>query len=268
MSTAFKIIDGDGHIFERDEEINPYLDPKYQSEDGFKNASFFPGIDGWRRGSAGGHVDATAWTAFLDQAQMAGTFLYPTTALGFGFARDPQWSAVLARAYNDHVADLYLKRDPRLKAVALLPVLDPGVAADELRRAVGELGMSGGLLPAVGLRQAYGESVFDPIYEAAQSLWRTRKPTSASSSGPPGEGATCERVISSSRTRITLSSRFRATTPCPGMTCSYGRYLWTTRTPIIFRSAAARSAARPASASETRFLPCRATALTTITPKS
>ncbi len=169
--TELPIIDADGHIFERDEEIHPSLDARFQDEQSFRNSSFFPGIDGWRRGGVGGgHVDAAAWLDFLDRTRLAGTIVYPTTALGFGFCRDPEWAAALAGAYNRFVAERYGKADGRIQAVGLLPLLDPEAAATELRRAVTELGLVGGLLPAAGLRRPYGDRAFDPLFEAAQEL--------------------------------------------------------------------------------------------------
>jgi len=122
MANNLPIIDADGHIFERDEEMHPYLEVRFQDEESFRNASFFPGIDGWRRGGVhGGHVDAAAWAGFLDRAGLAGTIVYPTTGLGFGFCRDPEWAAAVAKAYNRFVAECYLKVDSRIQAVALLP---------------------------------------------------------------------------------------------------------------------------------------------------
>lgn len=166
-----EIVDADGHIFERDQEIHPYLPRKYQDAASYQNSAFWPGIDGWRRGGLrAGHIDAAAWAKFLDDAEISGTVIYPTAALGFGFSRDPEWTIALARGYNDFVSDRYVKQDSRLKAVAVLPVHDPVAAATELRRAVGELGMVGGLLPAAGLRIPYGHSAFDPMYQAAQEL--------------------------------------------------------------------------------------------------
>lgn len=166
-----EIIDSDGHIFERDEEIHPYLPKEYQDPLSFKNSAFFPSIDGWRRGGLrGGHVDAAAWGTFLDEAEISRAVIYPTAALGFGFGRDRTWAIALARGYNDFVADRFMRVDQRLTAVALLPVQDPLAAADELRRTVNELGMVGGLLPAVGLRIPYGDRAFDPLYAAAEEL--------------------------------------------------------------------------------------------------
>jgi len=44
-----KIIDGDGHIYERDEDLIPYLRGKYP-EDTLRTYYLFPTLDGWRRG--------------------------------------------------------------------------------------------------------------------------------------------------------------------------------------------------------------------------
>ncbi|MEK7214845.1 MAG: amidohydrolase family protein, partial [Chloroflexota bacterium] len=172
------IIDSDGHIFERDSEIQPYLGEGYQ-HDHLLNFPFFPTLDGWNRGALGapsaerlaiGHPDAAAWVSFLDAYGLAATVLYPTAGLGAGFIKSPAWFIDLARGYNNYVHDRFLKASPRLKAVAMLPVLDPKAAAAELRRAVKELGMVGGLLPSIGLRLPYGDAAFDPLYAEAQAL--------------------------------------------------------------------------------------------------
>ncbi len=165
------IIDGDGHVIEFDDQIIPYLTHKYP-EDSLRNYYLFPTLDGWRRGMAGRPLgyDAAGWGTFLDQAKIDATVLYPTTALAFAFAKDPVWAADLAHAYNNWVADSFLRQDSRLKAVAVLPVQDPQAAARELRYAVEELGMVGGLLPTPGLRIPYGDRAFDPLYHEAESL--------------------------------------------------------------------------------------------------
>ena len=43
-----KIIDGDGHLYERDEDIIPYLQGKYPEET-LRTYYLFPTLDGWRR---------------------------------------------------------------------------------------------------------------------------------------------------------------------------------------------------------------------------
>ena len=165
-----KIIDGDGHIYERDEDIRPYLQGKYP-EEMLRTYYLFPTLDGWRRGIPHGGTATTpqagrsSWTP-----RASAVVLYPTLGLAFAYARDPDWATDLARAYNDYVYDHFLTRNARLKAVALLPVQAPKAAAAELRRAIHELGMVGGLLPTPGLNVGYGDTCFDPLYEAAQAL--------------------------------------------------------------------------------------------------
>lgn len=178
MSQVDGIIDGDGHVFERDDELQPYLGEQYQY-DGLRNFPFFPTLDGWNRGALGArtagtrslpHPDAGEWVQFLDEHAMSATVLYPTAGLGAGFLKDAVWFADLARGYNDFLYDQFLKRSNKLKGVAILPVVDPQAAAVELKRAVQELGMVGGLLPAVGLRAPYGDVRFDPLYRQAEAL--------------------------------------------------------------------------------------------------
>jgi hypothetical protein len=166
-----KIIDGDGHLYERDEDIRPYLQGKYP-EEMLRTYYLFPTLDGWRRGipPRGHRYDAAGWTQFMDDMGISESVLYPTLGLAFAYARDPEWAADLARAYNDYVYDHFLTRNARLKAVALLPVQAPRAAAAELRRAINELGMVGGLLPTPGLNVGYGDPGFDPLYEVAQAL--------------------------------------------------------------------------------------------------
>lgn len=113
---------------------------------------------------------AQIWLDFLDQAGIALTVLYPTSGLACGFIRDPEWAVALTRAYNNWLSERYLKVSPRLLGMALLPLQDPAEAMQELRRAVTELHMVGGVLPGVGLRKPLGHSDFDPIYAEAERL--------------------------------------------------------------------------------------------------
>jgi predicted TIM-barrel fold metal-dependent hydrolase len=75
-----------------------------------------------------------------------------------------------ARAWNNYVADQYLKRSPQFKAVALIPMQDVSSAVVELRRAVKELGMVGVYVPSNGLRKHLSAKEFWPVYEEAEKL--------------------------------------------------------------------------------------------------
>ena len=77
----------------------------------------------------------------------------------------------LARAYNDWLAS-YCAADPRrLFGAALLPLQDPGAAADELRRAVTELGFVAGFVrpnPCAG--RSLPDQAYEPLWRAAEEL--------------------------------------------------------------------------------------------------
>ena len=76
----------------------------------------------------------------------------------------------LSRAYNDYLHDRFLRHEPRLKGIAVLPLQDVPAAVAELRRAVKDYGMVGRLLPADGLPRPLGHPEFHPIYEEANRL--------------------------------------------------------------------------------------------------
>ena len=51
--------------------------------------------------------------------------LYPTLGLFLSFLKDREWAVALCRAYNTFLHEEFVKKSPRLHAVALLPVQDP-----------------------------------------------------------------------------------------------------------------------------------------------
>ena len=110
------------------------------------------------------------WLDFLDGAEIERTVLYPTAGLTCALIRDLDWAVALTHAYNTWLFERYLKVSPRLHGMALLPLQDPAEAAVELRRAVAELGMLGGVLTPIGLRKPLGHADFDPVYREAARL--------------------------------------------------------------------------------------------------
>ena len=115
--------------------------------------------------------DAEMWLSFLDDCGIERTILYPTAGLATGLIQDNTWAVAVCRAYNNWLCEHYHQRSPRLRGVALLPVQDPAAAAQELRRAVTELGCPAGLLPAsTVLNKGYGHEYFWPLYAEAQRL--------------------------------------------------------------------------------------------------
>jgi predicted TIM-barrel fold metal-dependent hydrolase len=174
-----RVIDADGHIVEADAEILRYLPAPYRGHDDLLSMPFFPSLDGYHRparrlADGKSHIlprpTADDWMAYLEEANIAVSVLFPTAGLGFGLVSDADWAVGLARAYNDWLNDRFVQRDPRrLKGMALLPLQNIPEAVKELERCV-KLGMVGGILPAAGLPEAFGAATFWPVYEAAQDL--------------------------------------------------------------------------------------------------
>jgi predicted TIM-barrel fold metal-dependent hydrolase len=78
--------------------------------------------------------------------------------------------ANLCIAANTELAAATHAHPDRLAGFALLPMLDPVVAATELQRAVRDLGFLGTLIPNHANERYYDDSFFWPIFEMAQEL--------------------------------------------------------------------------------------------------
>jgi predicted TIM-barrel fold metal-dependent hydrolase len=174
VKRKFPVVDADGHVIERDRELREFLPKPFRGVAGKREYPLFS-WDGWARGALSPHKrehpDAKLWTRFLDATEIAATVLYPNDGLNIGLLRDADWAVALARAYNDWLHHDFLRVSPRFHAVALLAPQDPAAAAKELERATRDLGMVGGMLPAVlSPMRGYGLPQFDPIYAAAEKL--------------------------------------------------------------------------------------------------
>ena len=169
-----QIIDADGHVNDRayGEEIASYM-PKGQ-----QLAQVFPELDHLhfrflkQNRRATGNPGPQEWIRFLDETEIDWTVLYPTTGLAVGRIVAPEWAVLACQAYNNWLHERFLKASPRLKGMALIPIQDVEAAVSELRRAVRELGMSGGMLPSNGeaIQGHLGAKIYWPIYEEAQKL--------------------------------------------------------------------------------------------------
>lgn len=165
---TLRIIDADGHVREEIDEIHDLLEAP------FNGRKFFfppwPG-DGRYRGARISSTPAKLWQEYMDAVGIERAVLYPTLGLSHGLIQEADWACALARAYNSWLHERFMKADGRLKGIALLPIQDPEEAAKELRRCVTELGMVGGLMPAVTYnRKPYGSPEFRPIFRAAEEL--------------------------------------------------------------------------------------------------
>ena len=148
------IYDGDGHVLENKEGIIDRMPRGLQASravERMRRRNVFPELDNYHNllsispeGSFSNPEEVRGWIRFMDELSIGGAVLYPTDALAVGRMVDLDQIAMATSAYNDWVHQEYLQKDGRLQAVALLPMQEPELAAEELRRAVEELGMCGG----------------------------------------------------------------------------------------------------------------------------
>ena len=169
-----QIIDADGHVNDHacGEEIAAYM-PK-----GNQMAKLFPEFDHLhfrylkQNRRATGNPSPEDWNQFLEKAGISWTVLYPTAGLAVGRIVAPDWAAIACRAYNRWLYETFLNKNSRLKGAALIPFQDIDAARLELRRAVRELGMLGGMLPSNGeaIQGHLGNRIYWPLYEEAEKL--------------------------------------------------------------------------------------------------
>jgi predicted TIM-barrel fold metal-dependent hydrolase len=76
----------------------------------------------------------------------------------------------VARAFNDRIAEAIAAHPDRFAGFAALPTADPAAAADELARAVGELGFKGALVNGRTQERFLDEQFFWPIFASAEAL--------------------------------------------------------------------------------------------------
>lgn len=83
---------------------------------------------------------------------------------------DPAIAVALCRQANDELAQIVANHPTRFGAMAVLPVGDPQAAAQELKRAVTELGFKGLLLKGNYQGKFFDDPFFFPIFEMASEL--------------------------------------------------------------------------------------------------
>ena len=176
-----RVIDADGHIAEDSAAIIARMPEAYRDKARSQFFSPFPPFDHLHaahlvempEGAFDRRVGPKEWLAFLDEVGVEATVLYPTAGVASSNIVNPDWAIDVTRAYNDWLHEIYLKHSPRFHGLALLPppALNAKAAADELRRAVSNLGMCGAVLPSKSyVGPPLGSQIYSPIYEAAEEL--------------------------------------------------------------------------------------------------
>ncbi len=196
--SSYKLISSDSHIFEPPDLWEKWIEPKYRDRaphvlkeektdrwvvGDWEFGTFNLALAGMRfenpeqlrkEGSyedvrAGG-MDPDAHVEDMDLDGIAGGVLYPSQALVLYQISDSQLLSGIFRAYNNYMANVWIKPYPnRLKGIAMINNDDIGEAVEELQR-VADLGFAGAMIPHVPLALRYNHPDFEPLWAAAQDL--------------------------------------------------------------------------------------------------
>jgi predicted TIM-barrel fold metal-dependent hydrolase len=205
MLNGFKVIDADRHVIEALDMWDRFMEPRFRSRvevrgpgqsgrfvDGKPvsdadalerpNASagnqakyIFAGSPKYQKAYAYALEHDFSPESNLHDMDLEGidvSVLFPTLGLYMTWREDtdPELAAAMCRAYNDWLAD-YCSKDPaRLKGVCLIPLQDPKLALEELKRAasLGHVGIF--WRPNLFQGRKLDSPDYFPIYEAASEL--------------------------------------------------------------------------------------------------
>src|SRR5262245_32122214 len=139
LRDAIKVLDFDAHARDFDNDIRHYLSEFYRNQRAsFISSEHYDRNLGGILGQSGAKVEERL--VAMDVQQIHTVVMFPTSGLGIGRVRDPQFQTALCRAYNDFIFD-YCKVSSRLKAVANLLVNNSAECPKELNRVVTKLGL-------------------------------------------------------------------------------------------------------------------------------
>lgn len=175
------IVDADVHVHEDPSELAEYAEPPWtvalreiaKVEERYLD---LPGMSPraefripWPGGSNRPQVveTAEAMRRELDALHVNEAVLFPDHLLSLAMVRDPAFAVALASAYNDWLADRWLRHEPTLRGAVVIPPQDPVAGAAEIRRHAANPGYVCAYLPASGLKTLYGHELYDPVYDAA-----------------------------------------------------------------------------------------------------
>lgn len=178
MNPRPKLIDADVHnAIAKSKDLLPYL-PRVWHEQWSSTGAGSTG--GWYspvgvmrkdavpdRGGAPGSDPHFLIKHHLEPNEIDYAILTGSGILGISLHPDPDYANAVAAAYNDWLADTWLKASPRYKGSILINHSDPAEAAIEIDRMAGHPDMIQ-VIMCSGARMLYGHRYYHPIYEAAE----------------------------------------------------------------------------------------------------
>lgn len=179
MKHEIPVFDGDGHVLERDDQLQKYYEGEWSNMKRMDGMPIFPSLDGWARasimdqaddGPRSWSTDARIWGDILDRIGLEGSVLYPTGGLAFGLMQSHDFQTATAIAYNNWLEGEYTTQDDRLYGAGLVPINDMDAARKEIVRcATKRKNFPAILLPTVTVNgKSFGDEYYWPIYEEAE----------------------------------------------------------------------------------------------------
>ena len=180
------IVDCDVHVHESPGELAPYCDMPWRvALDNIKDRaetyldipSFSPGVsDGsyqakFPTGHEGARMVETReqMRQELDEIYVDLGILFPDHLLKLPVLTQVEYPAAIARAYNAWLLDNWCSVEKGLLGLVVACTQDPEDAAREIEKYAKTPEIVGVYLPCAGLDPLWGDSKYDPIYEAAQA---------------------------------------------------------------------------------------------------
>lgn len=168
MHAGRRVLDGDAHVIE---PVDVFGDAALESMDLPDTTPRVPCGDFELLSDQFEHgFDAASYLRAMDRQGIDAAVLYPSLGLFVPFQPEfnVETSAHACASYNDWIST-YCAQDPaRLAGVGVVPLIDPGRAASEARRAA-ELGLVGVLArPNHLYGRNLGDRVLDPLYSALE----------------------------------------------------------------------------------------------------
>ena len=166
MKNGFRCFDSDMHVFDAADLYEKHMDPKWGERipRGRRNGrhgrvEFKLGGGETLRGisevidhgqkqvadrydfAVARDYDSVSQVEAMDREGLDVAVLFRTSPLHCDETLEPEYANDLCRAWNDWIADFSKENPERLKASALITLHDVGLAVDEVRRVVSDLGI-------------------------------------------------------------------------------------------------------------------------------
>src|SRR5438445_440085 len=193
---GFRVLDSDLHVIEPQDLYERYLDRRYarraprplEARQAYVSNWI---VDGWvfprpiGRGRpdaesranvvlkeyAAAHFDSASQLRAMEVEGLARAVLFRTLPVVCVDAFDPEFAVGLCHAWNDWAADFVRPAPERMKAAALLTLHDATLAANELRRAVTDLGfIAAQMMPNPVNGVNLHDPRMDPLWAEAERL--------------------------------------------------------------------------------------------------